>query len=117
MCSSDLPRETAFSGYPFGLPGAGELFAWSRLLADQEVLVAINTHGTEPRGAEVTVDGRLQRDSTLTVLYRADWSDAQLAESPDPQGPTAERLPLRRQSDGRLTVRLDLPAAGMVILA
>ena len=29
------PRETAFSGYPFGLPGAGELFAWSRLLADQ----------------------------------------------------------------------------------
>ncbi|MFO0015371.1 MAG: alpha-amylase family glycosyl hydrolase [Synechococcaceae cyanobacterium] len=111
------PRETAFSGYPFGLPGAGELFAWSRVLADHEVLVVINTHGTEPRGADVTVDHSLHRHGTLTVLYRADWSDAQLADTADPLTTTAERLPLQRQSDGRLTVRLDLPAAGMVILA
>ena len=35
----------------FSIPGAGELVAWSRVLFDQEVLVAINTHGTEGRGA------------------------------------------------------------------
>ena len=113
-----FPRETSICGGPFSLPGAGELFAWSQLLAEREVLVAINTHGLEARGAEVTVDAGLHaRDSSLAVLYRADWSDEQLRQPIDPAAADLERLPLRRQPDGRLTLWLELPPAGMVILA
>ncbi|KEF40738.1 MAG: alpha-amlyase [Cyanobium sp. CACIAM 14] len=111
------PRDTSICGAPFGLPGAGEVFAWSRVLAGHEVLVAMNTHGLEARGAEVTVDAALHPGGNLAVLYRADWSDEQLRRPVDPGDPALERLPLSRQPDGRLTVRVDLPPAGMVILA
>jgi len=47
----------------------------------------------------------------LRVLYRADWSDDQLR-----QPPIDETLPVQIADDGRAWVRLDLPAAGMVIL-
>jgi glycosidase len=94
------PRETSFLGRPFGHPGHGELVAWSRILYDREVLVALNTHGTEPRGADVTVDGRLHPPgSTLRFRY--------------PAGGTVQV----RASAGRSSVRIDLPPAGMAILA
>jgi hypothetical protein len=74
--------------------------------------VALNSHGTEGRGANVTVDASLHpAGSTLTVLYRGDWSDAELRQSP--QGQTASV----QHSNGRATVRIDLPPAGMAILA
>jgi hypothetical protein len=88
------------------------LFAWSRVLAAHEVLMALNTHGLEPRGAEVTVDAAIHKaGSLLRVLYRADWSDEQLR-----QPPTDETVPVQIDEDGRAWVRLDLPPAGMVIL-
>ncbi len=106
------PRETSISGHPFGIPGAGELFAWSRILADHEVLMALNTNGVEPRGAEVTIEAGLHRPGAhLRVLYRADWSDSQLRTPP-----VDETVPVHQAEDGRTFVRLDLPAAGMVIL-
>jgi hypothetical protein len=95
------PRETSFLDRPFELPAPGELVAWSRILFDQEVLVALNTHGTEVRGAHVTVDASLHpAGSTMTVLY-------------PPQNQTV----MVEQRDGRAAVRIDLPPAGMVILA
>ena len=111
------PRQTRYSEAPFGLPAAGELFAWSRVLAAHEVLMALNTHGLEPRGAEVTIDaaihktGSFKTGSVLRVLYRADWSDEQLR-----QPPIDETVPVQIGDDGRAWVRLDLPPAGMVIL-
>ncbi|MFO1113786.1 MAG: alpha-amylase family glycosyl hydrolase [Rhodospirillales bacterium] len=108
-----FPRETAFCGYPFQLPDEGELVAWSMILADHEVLVALNTHGLESRGADVTVDARLHPPgATFRVRYRADWSDAQLAEPPADENIVVEAGP-----DGRAVVRLSLPPAGMLILA
>jgi glycosidase len=106
-------RETSVLERPFTVPGAGELAAWSRILHGQEVLVALNTHGTEGRGAEVTVDASFHPEgSTMTVLYDGDWTDAELRDPP------ADRtVPVHRQADGRATVRLNLPPAGMVILA
>ena len=105
-------RETSFLGHPFSIPGRGELMAWSRILHNQEVLVALNTHGTEARGAEVTLDASLHpADSTMTFLYQSDWSDAQLRNPPQNQ-----TVPVRHEH-GRATVRIDLPPAGMVILA
>ncbi len=105
-------RETSFLGRPFAPPAAGELAAWSRILFNQEVLVALNTHGSQGRGAEVTIDAALHPPgSTLAVLYRGDWSDADLRDPPQDQTVAV------RHVAGRAVVRLDLPPAGMAILA
>jgi glycosidase len=105
-------RETSVQMPQFAFPGRGALVAWSRILFDQEVLVALNSHGTEGRGAHVTVDAALHpAGSTMRVLYHGAWSDAELRLPP--QGQT---VPVQL-SNGRATVRLDLPPAGMVILA
>ncbi|MBI3803196.1 MAG: alpha-amylase [Nitrospirae bacterium] len=105
-------RETSFLGQPYLIPGPGELAAWSRLLVGQEVLIALNTHGTAPRGADVTVDASLHPPgSMLTFLYRSDWSDTQLRTPPQ-----NKRVPVL-YDQGRATVRIDLPPAGMAILA
>lgn len=107
------PRETSFCDYPFGLPGAGELFGWSRILSYHEVVVVMNTHGLETRGADVTVDENLSPPgSKLRVLYRADWTDEQLK-----QPPTEETVIVKHsETDGRAYISLSLPPAGMVIL-
>jgi glycosidase len=106
------PRDTSYCDRPYSIPGAGELCAWSRILADHEVLVTLNTNGVEPRGAAVTIEAGLHRaGSRLRVLYRADWSDAQLRKPP-----RDETVPVQVAPDGRAFVRLDLPPASMVIL-
>jgi glycosidase len=107
------PREVRFladGGYQ--PPRQGEIVAWSRIMFDREVLVVLNTHGGEARGGDVTVDHRLHPPgSTMSVLYRSDWSDAQLRNPP-----TGETVAVGDDA-GRSTVRVDLPAAGMAILA
>jgi glycosidase len=106
-------RQTSFLDRPFSIPGRGELIAWSRILHQQEVLVALNTSGTEQRGAQVTVDARLNPpETTMTYLYRGDWNDSELRNPPLHQSVTVQR-----QADGRAAVRIDLPPAGMAILA
>lgn len=105
-------RETSVSGSPFTTPQAGELVAWSRILFDQEVLVALNTHGTESREGDVTVCGVLHPvSSVLRVLYRGDWNDADLRDPPEAESVVVE------QRHGRSAVHVVLPPAGMVILA
>ena len=105
-------REIATLGRPFSLPAPGDLVAWSRLLHRQEVLVALNTHGAESRRAEVTVDASLHpAGGAMTFLYRSDWSDDLLRRPPQD-----ERLVVTHV-DGRAAVRIDLPPAGMAILA
>lgn len=108
-----FPRETSYCGYPFQMPGAGELFAWSRILSYHEVVMVLNTNGVESRGADVTVDNKLHPPgSILKVLYRADWTDEQLK-----QPPTDETVTVEQAADGRAYVRLTLPPAGMMILS
>ena len=105
-----VPRETAFLGYPFAIPPQGELVAWSMMHYETEVVMALNTHATASRGAEVTIDASKHPDgSTLTVLYQSDWSEEEL------RNPPADRTVLaKHQPDGRATVRLDLAPADMV---
>jgi glycosidase len=108
------PRETSREAGRgrWRIPRRGELAAWSRIMASQEVLVAVNTHGTETRGADVTVDATLHPPGChLTFLYRSGWSDEQLTDPPADQTAPVHEL------NGRAFVRLVLPAAGMVILA
>lgn len=106
------PRETSFLGRAFCVPSVGELIAWSRIQYDQEVLIALNSHGTETRGASVTVDAGLHSPgSTMRVLYRGDWSDDRIRD------PDVDETLRVEYVDGRATVRIDLPPAGMAILA
>lgn len=108
-------RQTSFLGFPFSDPRPGELAAWSRILHHQEVIVALNTHGAEARGAEVTVDFSLHPPgSQLRVLYRGDWSDADLRQAAEGSPPldVAEV----QEVQWRAAVRVDLPPAGMVVL-
>ncbi|MGK7876573.1 MAG: alpha-amylase family glycosyl hydrolase [Xenococcaceae cyanobacterium] len=105
-------RETSCLGRPFSIPEPGELVAWSRILFNQEVIVALNTHGTENRGAEVTVDALLHPiGSTVTFLYKSDWSDSELRNPPQNQ------TVIVQNNNARATVRIDLPPAGMALLA
>jgi glycosidase len=105
-------RETSFCDHPFIVPPPGEVIAWSEVLYTTEVLMALNTHGLEPRGAFVTVDRSIHPSgSTLQVFYRSDWSDEQLHHPPE-----NETLPVQ-EYQGRAVVRIDLPASGMVILS
>jgi glycosidase len=107
------PREVRFlaaSGYQ--PPRQGELIAWSRVMFDREVVVALNTNGAAARGGDVTVDRTINPPGRLlTVLYRSDWSDAQL------RAPPAGQTVAVTDDNGRSIVRIDLPAAGMMILA
>lgn len=105
------PREVQFGSGYVG-PRAGEVVAWSRILFDREVVVAFNSNGTAARGAFVTVDRSLHPPGTmLDVLYRGDWTDAELKSAPSPQAMAVT------DDGGRSVVRIDLPPAGMVILA
>ena len=72
------PREISFLGNPFGLPGTGELIAWSRLFDDQEILVVVNPHGTQGRSGKVIVDGGLSR-AGLRVVANTDPAAGPLA--------------------------------------
>lgn len=60
-------RQTAYLEYPFAYPEAGQLVAWSRIFDDQEVLVAVNPHGREARGARVVVDAVLSAGGMQVV--------------------------------------------------
>ncbi|MBD0390282.1 MAG: alpha-amylase, partial [Nostoc sp. C3-bin3] len=106
-------RETSFYDSPFSIPGQGELVAWSQVLFDTEVLMVLNTNGLENRGAEVTVDTYMHPpDSTMTFLYKSDWSDSYLRYPP-----RGQTVAVQHHNDLRATVRIDLPPSGMAILA
>ena len=75
--------------------------------------MVLNTNGLENRGAEVTVDTYMHpQDSTMTFLYKSDWSDSYLRHPPRDQ-----TVAVQHHNDRRATVRIDLPPSGMVILA
>jgi hypothetical protein len=106
-------RKTSFCEQPFSIPPQGELVAWSQVLFNTEVLMALNTHALEDRGAEVTVDANLHGSgSTMTFLYKSDWTDTNLRHPSRKQTVTVQH-----HDDGRATVRIDLPPCGMAILA
>jgi glycosidase len=106
-------REVRTIGDHFHDPVQGEIAAWSRIEGDDAVIIALNTHGVEARGADVTIDAqRHPPGSTVRVLYRSDWPDDLLAAAESQQ-----TVPVTHHEDGRVTLRVDLPPAGMAIFA
>jgi glycosidase len=55
-------RQISYLTYPFSLEyEAGQIVAWSRILADEEVVCIINSNGAQTRGGRVVVDSRLNK--------------------------------------------------------
>jgi len=79
------------------------IIPWSRLLDDQEILLAINTDPDQPHTAWCRVDSNLhQAGNRLHCIYSSD--PLQVG-----QGLTVEKI------GDRMVVRLTTPAAGFVI--
>jgi glycosidase len=101
-------------GVHFGLPrrlGEGErmrsLVCWSRLLVDQEVLVALNTDEGQPVTAYSTVAPTFRVEGD--VFHRIFWY------SPGPGTAPPPSLAVERREGGPLAVRMTLPPAGFAI--
>ena len=100
-------RDISGDGQNFGPPRmlGGQLrsiVAWSRILADQEILAAINTDPDNPRTAWVTIDQSLHNEGdTLACLYSTD--------------PTAIGTTTAAGRRNGKAVQLTLPPAGFVL--
>ena len=78
-----------------------------------EVVMALNTNGAVARGADVTVDAtKHPAGSTVSILYQSDCVTTSCGSRR-----AIAWVIVTQQSDGRVTVRVDLPPAGMMILA
>jgi hypothetical protein len=97
------PRPVSVFGEPFGPARAGELFGWSRVLADEEALCIINPNGLVVRGADVLVDAQLNLpDSTMTVILNS----AETGGAPSPAHPVGSQVPVRRTASGAAYVEI-----------
>ncbi|MCX7727590.1 MAG: hypothetical protein N2053_12165, partial [Chitinispirillaceae bacterium] len=91
-------REISLLGYPFSFYGPGEILAWSRIFDDQEVLVVINTHGVEKRGALVTIDAKLSKEGMMIVAN---------TDPSAPQDMKRGAIVYPQESNGRCFLSLD----------
>jgi glycosidase len=90
-------RATSIGGNDFRFHGPGELLAWSRLLNDVEVLIAVNTNGVAGRGSRIELDPNLRpAGSALRVV--CDTSRLGDATA-DAQG-GGQVLPVQSMGDG-----------------
>jgi glycosidase len=99
-------------GIHFGLPRrVGErmrsLVCWSRLLVDQEVLVALNTDDGQPVTAYSTVAPTFRVEGDQ--FHRIFWYSPRHAAAPP------DSLTVKRRDGGPLAVQMTLPAAGFAI--
>ncbi|WP_211186415.1 alpha-amylase family glycosyl hydrolase [Mycobacterium attenuatum] len=96
-------RQTSLFDRPFSYPEAGELTAWSRILADSEVVCVVNTHPLDARGADIVVDSALHPPgSTLTPAFS--FSDYQ-------------SIRVQGRSDGTAFIPVrNVPRSGVLIL-
>ncbi|WGZ96384.1 MAG: alpha-amylase family glycosyl hydrolase [Candidatus Thiothrix putei] len=68
-CGRQYLRPVSFLNKPFAVYAGGEIIAWSRILDDEELVVVLNPHGVEARGARVLVDASLNpAGSHLSVV-------------------------------------------------
>ncbi len=98
-------RETRETGPDFHGPQQGEIVAWSRIHENTAVIVALNTHGTDARASDITVDADLHKPGTeIRIVYSNDEKQQ-------------ESLPIQSAPDGRAFVHIELPPSGIAIMA
>lgn len=61
-------RPISFLGKPFAVYSEGEIIAWSRILDDEEIVVVLNPHGNENRGAKILVDASLNTENGEFII-------------------------------------------------
>ena len=112
-------------GFPFALPSAGELIAWSRILDDEEALCIVNGHGNEARGGDVVVDTNLNSPSAagdpfrgVTPFLTVIANSAQAAVGSAYAGPHAvgEKIPVKNRNGSAFVEIRDLPPSEVVVL-
>ena len=110
------PRQVSVKGDSFDLHGPGEIIAWSRILDDEEALCVLNPHGSETKGADVTVAAELNEpNASMDVVFNS-------AQTANPQGYTGShhagtRVPVLRAQDGRAYVEIrDIPPSEVLVL-
>jgi hypothetical protein len=111
------PRPISNFANPFGTAGAGELLPWSRILGDEEALIALNTHGNEARGGDVLVDADLNPPGThFTVV--ANTAQAAQGNAAGVQQPVGTRLPVRRTGNGAAFIEIrNVPRSEVLVLS
>jgi hypothetical protein len=110
-------RQVSFLGNAFGVPGPGEIVAWSRILDDEELLCVLNPHGQEARGANVVVDRSLNAPGSLMTVV---LNTAQAANGPGfaAAHPVGSQVPVCEADDGTVFVEMrDLAPSEIVVLA
>jgi hypothetical protein len=96
-------RPVSVFGQPYGAARAGELFGWSRILADEEALCVVNPNGLAARGADVLVDAQLSSPgSVLTVIMNS----AQAGGVASPAHPVGSQVPVRRTTSGAAYIEI-----------
>jgi len=99
---------------------SGELIAWSRILADTELLILVNGNGTASRGGDVLVDVNLNGPGSQMVVVANTAERAAVASGGPYAGPypIGTVIPVHRESGGPAFVSLqDLAPAEILVLA
>lgn len=97
----------------------GQIVAWSRILDDEEVLCAVNSHGSEQRSADVLVDAGLSGPGgkgSMTVVLNT----AQEAAKPRRYSGAyrmGSKLPVKREGDVAYVEIRDLAPSEVLVLA
>lgn len=109
------PTAIPFLNLPFGDHGrSGEIIGWSRVLDDEEALCALNSHGTDNRGAKVLVDANLNPiGSTMTVVLNTAEAAVPGYTGPHKVGST---VPVQRQDKIAYVEIQPIPASEFLIL-
>jgi glycosidase len=107
-------RQLSNFGAPFVYPPGGELIAWSRILDEEEALCVVNGHGTDSRGGQVVVDGRLNGGMGAFFEIAANSAQAAIPGFAEPH-PIGEHLPVQFR-DGTAFVEIQPIRASEVLV-
>ncbi|MFO1497229.1 MAG: alpha-amylase family glycosyl hydrolase [Verrucomicrobiota bacterium] len=100
---------------PFALPGAGEIIAWSRLLADEEALCIVNGHGTAARGGDILVDARLNSGANAIFEVVANTQQAATPGFARSQR-VGQRLPVQVRNGNAFVEIRDVGPSEVIVL-
>lgn len=104
---------------PFAPPDAGEVFAWARVLDDEEACVVVNGNGGASRGADIWVDLRLALPVNPAMQVVANSAQAEaLATGTAYTGPhpVGQQLPVVTRGGSSFVEIRDLPASECLVL-
>ncbi|CAG5156610.1 uncharacterized protein ALTATR162_LOCUS4407 [Alternaria atra] len=103
-------REIKMTGWStFSWPKGGDIFAWSRILDEEEAVVVINGHGERGSSALVTVDQAINGGSGAKMRVIGSTVGNYIVN---------DRLQVNSDHTGRTYIELnDVPASGVVVLS